>query len=375
MWKTIVKQLIFNFSYNLDSDIALLVRLCLGCGETLESCQSSHGISNASSHIQYSHNLLSLLNRSLIALNSAEWTEMLEICICSLYRSPLLLPGCIFNIQFLSCFNVRVSVLYFQAPSRGLLDAVEQELPETFYLLFIKWEDILWSWLHSSYNSVETVSQAQKLFPLQHSQPHSRAAGKARTQMLLITKMQPILLQSEHGYHQTSPTDISYLPDRKSRQNWALSPVGPPWTFSGFYICLGINLEEGQQQRVILFYGPESEHSAGRWDNTVEAVWIKEVFPTLMMELSAVPITITCFLIYCVMSRIYVIYCVMSRIYGASYFFPLPLWLLISLSSSFQVSKTIFCIPFTNVAYAWVDIRLLWTDYRQMFRDASQSTC
>lgn len=80
----------------------------------LEICQSSHCISNASSHIQYSHNLLSLLNRSLISLNSAEWTEMLEICICSPYRSPILLPGCIFIVQFLS-FSFDFSSTFQQA--------------------------------------------------------------------------------------------------------------------------------------------------------------------------------------------------------------------------------------------------------------------
>lgn len=72
----------------------------------------------------------------------------------------------------------------------------------------------MWSWLHSNYISVEMGSQAQELFPQQHSQPHSRAAGKAHTQTLLIANMQPTLLQFDHGYHQTSLTSLAEKEDR-----------------------------------------------------------------------------------------------------------------------------------------------------------------
>lgn len=176
-------------------------------------------ISNASSHILYSHNLLSLLNKSLISLVSAEWTEMLEICICSCYRSPILLSGLIVNNWFLSFSNVSIWILTFQAPSSKFLGTVQQGLPETlFVLLSIKWGDVLQSWLYSSYTSAETVSQAQELFPQQQSQPHSRAAGNAHTQML-IGDSAPVWLWIS--------SLVSHLPDKYSSQNSAPSLLGP----------------------------------------------------------------------------------------------------------------------------------------------------
>lgn len=45
----------------------------------------------SASSVQHSHDLLSLLNKSLISLDSAEWTEMLETGVCWCYTSPILL--------------------------------------------------------------------------------------------------------------------------------------------------------------------------------------------------------------------------------------------------------------------------------------------
>lgn len=96
-------------------------------------------IPSASSHIQYSHNLLLLLNKNLISLGSAEWTEMLEIRICSRYRSPILLPGLIVSNWFLSFSNVSISASTFQAPPSKFLGTVQEALPETsLYFAFYK---------------------------------------------------------------------------------------------------------------------------------------------------------------------------------------------------------------------------------------------
>lgn len=70
-------------------------------------------ISNTSSHIQHSHILPSLLNMNLITPDSAEWTEMLEIGICSHYRSSILLPGFIINNGLLNFINVSISQFSF----------------------------------------------------------------------------------------------------------------------------------------------------------------------------------------------------------------------------------------------------------------------
>lgn len=189
------------------------------------------------------------------------------------------------------------------------------------------------SWLHSSYTSVEMVSQAQELFPQQQSQPHSRAAGNAHTQKL-ITDMQAYSASVWVGISSV----VSHLPDKSSSQNSAPSLLGPLWTFSSFYVYLGINLErvEAARERTE-FYGPQSEDSIGMWETSVQAVWIKVAFPTLRMEELNV-----CANNYNILSNLFCnvksIWCIL--------FFLLPVWLVISFSFSLWVSKTIFCFSF-----------------------------
>lgn len=127
---------------------------------------------------------------------------------------------------------------------------------------------------------------------------------------------------------------VSHLFDKYKSQNSA--PF--PWTISGFYIYLGINLEWVEAvTELTIFHGPESEDSSGIWEISVQVVWIKVAFPTLWMEELSVYASN-----YSILSNLF------SNVKSIQYmlFFLLPVWLVISFSSSLWTSKTTFCFSF-----------------------------
>lgn len=172
-------------------------------------------IPSASSRIQYSHNLLLLLKKNLISLDSAEWTEMLDICICLRYRSPILLPGFIVNNWFLSFSNVSISISTFQAPPSKFLGTVQEAWPETsLYFAFYK--------MRRRFVELAPflLTLLLKWFPRRRN-PFLSSSGSPTAEQLATQGLkrcsltrEPTLPQSERRYHQCSPASPTNTADR-----------------------------------------------------------------------------------------------------------------------------------------------------------------